>query len=134
MRVIVDTGPIVALLNRRDTFHAWSIDQAAILEPPFITCEAVLAEAHFLLSGIHQGSAQLNQLIGSGKLALTSIVEEHLDRIGDLMSIYYNVPISFADACLVCMAEKLEGAIFTLDSDFKIYRKNRKDLIKLIIP
>ena len=133
-KIIVDTGPIVALLNRRDAHHTWSVDQARQLEPPFITCEAVLAEAHFLLAGIHQGNVQLNHLIGSGKLVLTSAVEHNLARISQLMLTYQNVPMSFADASLVCLAEQFSGTVFTLDSDFHVYRKNQKDAINLIIP
>lgn len=50
------------------------------------------------------------------------------------MRTYASVPMSFADACLVCMAELDSSAIFTLDSDFSVYRKNRNEPLKLIIP
>lgn len=132
--LIVDTGPIVAMLNRRDAYHTWSINQASKLEPPFITCEAVLAEAHFLLSGYHQGSMRLIQLVQSGKLLLTSAVESQISRVMSLLETYENVPMSFADACIVCLAEQLNGTVFTLDGDFHVYRKNQNQRIDLIIP
>lgn len=134
MRIVLDTGPLVALLNRRDAFHGWSVEQASKLSPPFFTCEAVVAEAHFLLAGVHQGNNRLIDLIGSGRLDLTFSFSIHSERVGELMRAYADVPMSFADACLVCMAEQEESTIFTLDSDFKIYRKNRNEPLQLIIP
>lgn len=134
MRILLDTGPLVALLNRRDAFHAWSVEQAGSLAPPFYTCEAVLAEAHFLLGGINQGNARLIDLLDSGRIVCPSVAAEHLDRVGELMLRYANVPMSFADACLVCMAEQQDSTLFTIDSDFRIYRKNQKDVLRLLIP
>ena len=134
MRILLDTGPLVALLNRRDAFHVWSVEQAGILAPPFYTCEAVLAEAHFLLGGINQGNRRMIDLLDSGKIACASVAADHLERVGELMLTYANVPMSFADACLVCMAEQQDSTIFTLDSDFRVYRKKQKDLLLLLIP
>ena len=134
MRILLDTGPLVAMLNKRDAYHAWSIDQAATLAPPFFTCEAVLAEAHHLLGGITQGNHRLIELLETGRVELTPTVARHLDRIGQLMRRYSSVPMAFADACLVCMAAQKESTIFTLDSDFRIYRKKQKDALRLLIP
>ncbi len=134
MRILLDTGPLVALLNRRDSFHVWSVEQARILAPPFYTCDAVLTEAHFLLGGINQGNRRLIDLLGSGKIVCTSVAADHLCRVGELMLKFANVPMSFADACLVCLAEQQDSTIFTLDRDFRIYRKNQTDIIELIIP
>lgn len=134
MHVLLDTGPLVALLNKRDAYHTWSVENAAKLAPPFYTCEAVLAEAHFLLSGTSQGQRRLIELLASGKIELTTFVKDELDRIGRLMITYANVPMDFADACLVCMAEQVDGTVFTLDGDFRIYRKNRTQQLKLLIP
>ena len=134
MRIYLDTGPLVALLNRRDAFHSWSVEQSGKLEPPFYTCEAVVTEAHYLLGGIRHGNRRLIDLLGSGKFIFPSTVSKNLDRIGELMIKFATVPMSFADACLVCMAEQHDGAIFTLDGDFHIYRKNQKDELHLLIP
>ena len=134
MRILVDTGPLVALLNRRDAFHAWSTEQAGNLAPPFFTCEAVIAEAHFLLAGVHQGNQRLNELIASGRLDISFSFWSWHRRVSDLMKTYVTVPMSFADACLVCMAEQESGTIFTLDGDFMIYRMNRNEPLEVIIP
>ena len=124
----------MAMLNRRDSFHDWSVEQARNLSPPFFTCEAVIAEAHFLLSKTHQGMDRLIDLIATGRLDLSFSLADNHSRVGELMRMYANVPMSFADACLVIMAEEMGSAIFTLDSDFRIYRKNRNKRLRLIIP
>ena len=134
MRVLLDTGPLVALLNKRDSRHVWSVETAAGLKPPFFTCEAVLAEAHFLLQGIHQGRRRLIELLDSGKIELTGIVANNIHRIGQLMNQYADTPMDFADACLVCMAEDVKGSVFTIDGDFKVYRKHGDKPIGLISP
>lgn len=134
MHILLDTGPLVALLNRRDTFHIWSVEKARNLSPPFYTCEAILAEAHFLLASINQGNRRLIDLLSSGKIVCTPVASRNLNRVGELMMTYANVPMSFADACLVCMAEDQVNTIFTLDHDFRIYRKNRKEVLQLLLP
>lgn len=134
MRILLDTGPLVALLNRRDAFHAWSQERASELAPPFFSCEAVLAEAHFLLAGVHQGNRRLIELISSGRIDLSFSFAVHAERVGELMIAYASIPMSFADACLVCMAEQEESRVFTLDSDFRIYRKHRREALHLVIP
>ena len=134
MRILLDTGPLVAILNQRDAYHAWSVDQARGLAPPFFTCEAVLAEAHFLLQGTKQGRRHLIELLDSGRIELTGLIAENLSRVGELMNTYSNVRMDFADACLVCMNELTGGTVFTLDSDFRIYRKYQAEAIDLLIP
>lgn len=134
MRTLLATGPLVALLNQRDFHHEWSVKRAGEMPPPFYTCEAVLTEAHFLLGRAPNGRARLTDMLATGKIELTTLVLENLDRVGKLMHTYSNVPMAFADACLVCMAEQTDGTIFTLDADFRIYRKHGARSLKLVIP
>ena len=54
--VIVDSGPLVALVNRRERHHEWSAKVLDTIEPPVFTCDAVVSEACFLLKGIHGGA------------------------------------------------------------------------------
>ncbi len=134
MRVLLDTGPLVALLNRRDAAHRWSVEQATRLKPPFFSCEAVIAEAHFLLSGVPLGPERLTDLIASGRLDLSFSFWAHHARVGELMGQYSNVPMSFTDACLVAMAEEADSRIFTSDGDFHLYRRHGREALQLIIP
>ena len=66
--VIVDTGPLVALLNRTDNRHAWIVRQFAEIQPPLITCEAVLAEATYLTRNVAGARAALIEMLGDGIL------------------------------------------------------------------
>jgi predicted nucleic acid-binding protein len=135
LTVLADTGPIVALLNRRDEFHEWAKATAAGFDAPVYTCEAVLAEAHHLLSGVHDGSRRLNALLDSGRLDLSFRYIDHARRVHELMTKYADVPMSFADACLVTLAETLGDAlVFTIDGDFTIYRRKRNRRLQLIMP
>ena len=119
MSTLIDTGPLVALINRRDVYHAWTVEQAGRLGRPSHTCEAVLTEAYFLVQRMYMGVELLHQLIESGQLGFPFSRAEHQGRVLALMRRYENVPMSFADACLVCMAELDEDAsVFTTDRDF----------------
>ena len=98
---------------------------AAELPRPFYSCEAVLTEAHFLLSSIPLGTQHLIELVARGGIDFSFSYAEHATRIGELMMRYADVPMSFADACLVCMAEQTDSSIVTFDHDFWVYRKHR---------
>lgn len=133
--VIVDTGPLVAFLNLRDRHHAWSKAQLRRLSPPLLTCEAVLSEAAFLLQRLPGGSSALLELVSRRLVVVRFSLEAELQAVGRLMKRYKDVPISLADACLVRMSETTTKAVvFTLDSDFSIYRRNGRQPIPLIAP
>lgn len=134
-QVLIDTGPLVALINRRDKFHNWVTAEWDKIEPPILTCEAVLVEACFLLRNIYSGQEAVISLVNTGIIQVLFRLQEEANRIGELLVRYQSVPMSLADACLVRMAEQNpESALLTLDSDFRIYRKNRYDIISVIMP
>ena len=135
MKILIDAGPLYAFINRREFYHQWARDQASRLERPFYTCEAVLSEVHFLLKKVYNGNKQLNELVKTGRLDLAFSYADHIDRVNALMETYANVPMSFADACLVGMAEVYpDGNIFTTDGDFRIFRKNKTKRLDVIMP
>jgi predicted nucleic acid-binding protein len=130
--VLLDTGPLVAVCNARDHFHQWACEQLKLLEPPLLTCEAVLAEACFLLG---QNQTAILELINSGLIQVDFNVGKEHPALLKLLKKYSDLPISLADACLVRMSELHEGSpVFTLDQDFTIYRKNGRHVIPRIIP
>lgn len=134
-QVILDTGPIVAFINGRDKYHNWSVLQWAQIEPPLLTCEAVLSEACFLLRGIEKGQTAVLELIKRGVLNLTFRIDDSANQITWLLDKYSNVPMSLADACLVRMSELHAGSpVLTMDSDFRLYRKNRRQVIPILSP
>lgn len=104
-RILIDTGPLVASINRRDKFHVWARERLGEINPPVLTCEAVLAEACFLLQETSGGSAAVLELVDRGVLLVDFQVATYAKSIRQLIHKYSDVPISLADACLVRMSE-----------------------------
>jgi uncharacterized protein len=133
--VIIDTGPLVALLNGRDQHHQWARDLLDTIKPPLLTCESVLSEACFLLGQTPGGAQAVMQLLHRQIVEISFSLREEATHIGQLMKKYDNVPMSLADACLVRMSEThADSQVLTLDEDFRIYRKERRQQIPLLIP
>lgn len=133
--VLIDTGPLVAYLNRRDIWHGWVKKQLSEIAPPLLTCESVLSEACFSLRNIQEGPATLLELLERGLMTLSFRLENEISAVRKLMKRYRDVPISLAEACLVRMAERYgRSEILTLDSAFRIYRKHGRQIIPTIIP
>lgn len=126
---------MVALLNRRDRQHAWIRDVLDAVEPPIFTCEAVVSEACFLLGRIRGGQDAVFALLSKDVLKIEFRMREEIDAVRGLMRKFENVPMSLADACLVRMTElDPQSVVLTLDSDFRMYRRNRRQLIPTIMP
>jgi predicted nucleic acid-binding protein len=133
--ILADTGPIVAYLDRSDRDHDWAKEVFTQITRPLLTCEAVIAEAIFLLrrGGIEPDG--LLDLIRRGLLVPKFDLALEIKAIQQLMKTYRNIPMSLADACLVRMAEiHPESKVMTLDSDFNVYRKSRRKVIPLLCP
>lgn len=134
-RVVIDTGPIVALLNRRDRHHAWVREVLGTVQPPIFTCEAVVSEACFVLGRLAGGQDAVLELLSSNVVKLDFRMLPEIDALRRLMRKFANVPMSVADACLVRMTElDAESVIVTLDGDFRVYRRNRQQVIPTIMP
>ena len=133
--VLLDTGPLVAFLNRRDEYHTWAQSQWNQIVPPMLTCEAVLSEACFLLSETPRGSQAVVQLLQRGVFSLPLHLEDQVQAISLLLEKYSSVPMSLADACLVRMSELFpSSAIFTVDTDFELYRRHGRQVIPTLMP
>ncbi|MBW2079039.1 MAG: pilus assembly protein, partial [Deltaproteobacteria bacterium] len=126
-------GPLVAFLNGRDRYHEWVMLQWAQIDPPLLTCEAVLSWACFLLRRIEGGQAAVLELLRREVVHLPFRIDEHVNKITWLLRKYSDVPMSLADACLVRMSELYaDSPVLTLDDDFRIYRKNKREIIPLL--
>ncbi len=126
---------MVALLNRRDRHHAWVRDVLDTVEPPIFTCEAVVSEACFLLARLSDGLDAVLQLLSKDVLKVDFRMLSEIDALRGLMRKFANVPMSLADACLVRMTElDAQSVILTLDRDFRVYRRNRRQVIPTIMP
>ena len=133
--VLLDTGPLVAFLHRKDRYHQWAVEQFSRIDAPMQTCEPVLTEACYLLSALPGGSQSVLKLIDIGALKIAFHVGDEVASLKTLMTRYQNVPMSLADACLVRMSElNNSGTVLTLDSDFTIYRKHGRQIVPILIP
>lgn len=137
--VIVDTGPLLALLRQDDMHHVWAVNAHEGLPGPFVTSEAVISETCFLLQRQELPLDRLYDLFKRGALRVTFDFQAQWTRLSALMMSYANMPgkrrMSLADATLVRLAELHDnGIVFTVDSDFRIYRKNGRQQIPVIAP
>jgi uncharacterized protein len=133
--VLIDSGSIVAALRRRDQHHAWAKAQFEAATDPFVTCEAVISESHFLLERVPGGKEALYGLIQRGIVLLGFSFSDQLAETVRLIFRYRDTPMSLADACLVRMAElHSDAVVFTTDSDFRIYRKSNRQTVPLLMP
>ena len=103
--ILMDTGPLVAYLYGRDTYHDWAVEQFRTLDLPFIACEPVLTEACFLVARNGQPAVRVLEVAARGVIRIGFQIAEELAAIRALMERYANVPMSLADACLVRLAE-----------------------------
>jgi predicted nucleic acid-binding protein len=131
--VIVDASFLVTLLSRRESNHGWATEQAQRLPPPWKTCEAAVSEAFHLLAG--PGASALAELLRRRALVCAFRFDESADETLALARKYADVPMSFADACLVRMTELLSGPIvLTTHADFRVYRRYGRKVIPAVMP
>lgn len=135
--IVLDTGPLVAFLDRSDQFHRWAIEQFSRLPGGFLTCEAVITEMFYVIGSrvAKRILPQFQRMLEAGVIRTPLVFAQEQGPILELMDHYASVPMSFADACLVRMNEIIPAStVFTTDSDFRIYRRSRRQLIPLLIP
>jgi uncharacterized protein len=129
---IADTGFLVAFANRNDRHHPWAVQVAERVTEPLLTCEAVLAEAAFHLESVPVVLAMLRD----GLVALAFDCRDHLPQLEALAARYADRRPDLADLCLVRMSElHPRHSVITVDrDDFRIYRRNKREVIPLICP
>ncbi|HVT16565.1 MAG TPA: PIN domain-containing protein [Thermoanaerobaculia bacterium] len=132
---LLDTGPLVAFLKRQDHLHSWALRELNEIEPPLLTCEAVLSEACFLLRHDVDGPGTVLALLRDGLVQIGFDLQAEIMALRRLLQRYRDRRISLADACLIRMAELYVGGIvLTVDSDFRIYRMNGRQIIPSRMP
>lgn len=121
---LIDTGAILALLDRTDRWHRISVDAFEQLRLPLVTSEAVLTELFHLVGDSRHEMEAAWRLVRSGAIVLAVIEDSELPQIQALMSRYSDRPMDFADATLVYLAKREAlSTIFTVDhADFDTYR------------
>jgi predicted nucleic acid-binding protein len=132
MKGIADTGFIVAFGNRNDLHHAWAVEVANGITDPLLTCEAVLAEAAFHLGS----SAYVLALVRDGMLRLAFDCSRNLQPLTELANRYQDRRPDLADLCIIRMSELYtRHTVITVDEgDFRVYRRNKREVIPLLCP
>lgn len=132
--VLVDAGPLVALIDRSDDWYLRCRRTFERLDGPLTTVWPALAEASHLLKHVERGQATLMRLVESGAVMLASLDRDDLPRMSELMQKYHGLPMDLADAALVRVAERDDiDRIFTLDRrDFEIYRPARFSRFRIL--
>jgi len=132
--VLLDTGVIVALLDRSERRHADCARAIQGIGAHLVTCEAVLAEACYLLRGVPGGPAAVLANVEKGTFQLPFHLAADAKEVAGLIDRYADVPIDLADACLVRLAELVDSPrILTLDADFRTYRWRRRRVFDLLV-
>jgi uncharacterized protein len=132
MRGIADTGFIVAFARENDEHHAWAVDLAARVSEPLLSCEAVLAEAAFHLTS----SSYVLSLLEDELLRVAFDCSQNLRELRELARRYADRKPDLADLCLIRMSElhPLHSVITVDETDFRVYRRNKREVIPLICP
>ena len=121
---LIDTGPLVALLDRDDQHHQECLEAFRRLRVPPVTTWPVLTEASYLLAGVEGGPAALLELIRCGAVHVALLETADVPRMRQLLLRYADLPADLADCSLLRVAER-DGlaTILTLDrKDFAVYR------------
>ena len=134
MITICDTGPLVAYLNRHDPYHAWAVALMRQVRAPMLTTEPVLTEVANFLRADQVDVDPLFQLLERDALRLDLQIASHWPRLRALMARYEQMDV--ADASIVAISERHpRSQVLTVDrTDFSIYRRNDRQVIKFIAP
>jgi predicted nucleic acid-binding protein len=131
MQAIADTGYLVALVRKDDQYHAWATSLAGQLDLPLLTCEAVLSETAFHL----ESSGYVLALLKRGAIRVAFDCTTQLEPLHDLATRYADRHPDLADLCLIRMSELYpRHRVITVDEDFRVYRRNKREAIPLLCP
>jgi predicted nucleic acid-binding protein len=108
--ILVDTGPLVAAANRRDTHHAACVAVLAEASYPRLVSGLVIAEVSYLLARDASTAVEAEFLrsFSTGFLAIADLTLDDMDRSAELVEQYGDLPLGATDACLVALAERLD--------------------------
>jgi predicted nucleic acid-binding protein len=132
--VLLDTGPILAMLNRQDRWYGRCTQTFIQLHKPLLTSEAVLTEAFYMLGDSAHRVEAAWTFVRSGAITVGTISDKDLPALAQLMQQYQDRPMDFADATLVRLAEREQlTSILTIDfSDFETYRIDGRKRFRIL--
>ena len=133
-KILIDSGPLIALFDRNDDYHQASVEFIKKNKSELITTLSSITEVLHLLDFNRNAQIDFLSWVDAGAVTVESISTEDFQRIKELIIKYSDLPMDFADACLVFLAEKLDiNKVATVDRDFDIYRiKGRRSFTTFI--
>ncbi len=122
-RIVVDTGPIIALFDASDAYHGRALEFVRQTRAKLISTMAVVTEAMYVLEESLRARQNLLAWIQGGGLTLTEPEDGDFERVSQLIEKYADLPMDFTDAVVVALCERLGiNHIASVDRDFAIYR------------
>ena len=134
MRVLTDTGPLVAILSATDQYHEICLQTVRNLRGPLLTCWPVITEAAWLLRSSPGAFERILRSISDGAVEILPFAGKEAAGVAQIMKQYGSLRPQFADAVLVYLAARENiKTIFTLDRrDFSVYRTGRKATFRIV--
>ncbi len=127
-KILIDSGPLIALFDRSDRYHLASMAFIKKNKSELITTIASITETLHLLDFSRDAQIAFLGWINAGAVTIENVTTDDFSRIKELTTKYSDLPMDFADACLVLLGEKLNvRSIATIDRDFDIYRLKGKE-------
>ena len=132
-KILIDSGPLIALFDASDAYHKEIVEFLKSNPCVLVTTLASITEVLYLLDFNKQAQLDFLEWVYRGGVEIFPIGNDDIKRIKQLMDTYRDVPMDFADACLVYVAEKLKlDEIVTIDRDFLIYRIGKRKRFKIV--
>ena len=133
-KILIDSGPLIALFDASDKYHKKAVEFVQSNKYPLVTTIASITETLHLLNFNRNAQIDFLEWIHQGAVEIQNIENDDFGRIKDLTDKYRDLPMDFADSCLVYLAEKLNlNRIATIDRDFSIYRIKGRKKFKIIL-
>ncbi len=131
--VLLDTGVIVALLDRSERLHERCAEAVQEIEAPLVTCEAVITESCYLLRNVTGAPEAVIENVAAGIFQIPFQLSHEAASVRQVLRKYRDRQIDLADACLIRLADEFGTAdILTLDGDFAVYRWGRNKAFRML--
>ena len=133
-KILIDSGPLIALFDASDMYHSESVNFIKNNKLPLVTTIASITEKLHLLDFNRNAQIDFIEWVHRGAVEIQNIENNDFGRIKELTEKYHDLPMDFADSCLVYLAEKMNlNTIATIDRDFSIDRIKGRRKFRIIL-
>ncbi len=133
-KILVDSGPLIALFDASDRYHNGAVEFIKKNEWPLVSTLASITETLHMLDFNRNAQIDFLEWVHKGAVEICGVDNADFGRIKELTDKYRDLPMDFADSCLVLLAEKMDICrIATIDRDFTVYRIKGKKKFKIVL-